>query len=382
MAARAFIKSFFKSGEAVEKYYKFGAKLGSGAFATVVVAKSRETKEKVAIKIIHKSGKTNVKLMEQEVEVLNNVHHPNCVSVREIFDTDKALYLVMDLCTGGELLAAISRKERFSEAQASAVVKDILLGLQYLHQNGIVHRDLKPENVLLESRAPDSTVKISDFGLSKLVQGKRQFLFSRCGTPAYVAPEVILAKPYDSKVDLWAVGVITFLIIAGHPPFYGETLDKLFDVIVRAEFAFYEKYWGHISSPCMHFVEQLLELDPAKRYSAEQALAHPWITGVMPKAPTLRSMAGLQAYSLARSRGITEGGDSESSSSSSSKFSSMRRAAGEAEATAAKSLNTRGGAIPMPEASRKRNIFMTNSMVKEDSSSSMISALVGSMQVS
>jgi Protein kinase domain len=150
--------------------------------------------------------------------------------------------------------------------------------------------------LLFENDEPNAAVKITDFGLSKLMTGKRQFLDSRCGTPAYVAPEILLGEQYGPKVDLWAVGVITYLLLAGYPPFWGDTMEELFDRIIDADFAFHAQYWSSVSNEGMHFVEQLLEPKVSKRYSATDALKHPWIVKAKPKMPSLSSMYGLRAY--------------------------------------------------------------------------------------
>src|SRR3989338_952863 len=305
-ALKSSLKLAFFRSEPIKEHYKFCGELGKGSFARVVHAKRRDTGESVAIKCIQKGGKTTVKLLEAEVSILNIVSHPNCVSVQEIFDTPKTLYLVMDMCLGGELLKRISLQERFSEREASILVKDLLLGLEYLHSLGIIHRDLKPENLLFADDPVDSRLQITDFGLSKILQGKHQFLFSRCGTPAYVSPELLLGKPYDGKVDLWAAGVITYLLIAGYAPFWGETMEQLFDKIIAADFAFHAKYWEHVSNAGMHFVEQHLEPNTDKRFTASQALQHPWITGdFAQKKKTLQSMPRLRAYATKRSNDVS-----------------------------------------------------------------------------
>jgi len=192
-----------------------------------------------------------------------------------MYETPEKLYLIMELVTGGELFDKIVEKGSYSEKEASTTVKKILKAVEYLHNSGIAHRDLKPENLLLRSEN-DTEVMLSDFGLSKII-GEETMMQTACGTPYYVAPEVLSATGYGPEVDVWSVGVITYLLLCGFPPFYGESLPEVFEQIMKAEYDFPEPYWNEISIEAKDFISKLLVVDPSKRYSAKQALKHPWI---------------------------------------------------------------------------------------------------------
>jgi len=255
----------------------------------VHLALSKKNGEKVAVKIIDKKmAEQDEKRLRTEVEILKRVKHPNIVGLKELFETDDKLYLVMELVTGGELFDKIVEKGQYSEKEASTVVKKILSAVGYLHSIGITHRDLKPENLLLKAE-DDTGVMLSDFGLSKIVTANTM-MDTACGTPYYVAPEVLLSQGYDKEVDLWSVGVITYLLLCGFPPFYGENLPEVFEQIMKAEYDFPEPYWNEISAEAKDFIAKLLNVDAKKRFSAEQAMTHPWIAnGGVDKSINIKS---------------------------------------------------------------------------------------------
>nr|XP_025948899.1 calcium/calmodulin-dependent protein kinase type 1 [Dromaius novaehollandiae] len=184
----------------------------------------------------------------------------------------------MQLVSGGELFDRIVEKGFYTERDASALIRQILDAVKYLHDMGIVHRDLKPENLLYYSLDEDSKIMISDFGLSK-IEGCGSVMSTACGTPGYVAPEVLAQKPYSKAVDCWSIGVIAYILLCGYPPFYDENDAKLFEQILRAEYEFDSPYWDDISDSAKDFIKHLMEKDPSKRFTCEQALQHPWIAG-------------------------------------------------------------------------------------------------------
>jgi len=213
--------------------------------------------------------------LRTEIDILTRVKHPNIVCLKDIFEDPNHLYIVMELISGGELFDKIVERGSFSEKETSELVSKILSAVEYLHSNGIAHRDLKPENLLL--KAGDITeVMLSDFGLSKII-GEDTMMQTACGTPYYVAPEVLSATGYGPEVDLWSVGVITYLILCGFPPFYGDSLPEVFEQIMKAEYDFPEPYWNDISKEAKDFIGRLLVVDPKKRYNSTQALEHVWI---------------------------------------------------------------------------------------------------------
>ncbi|MED6238929.1 Calcium/calmodulin-dependent protein kinase type 1 [Ataeniobius toweri] len=250
-----------------------------GAFSEVVLAEEKKTQRLVAIKCIPKKaleGKENS--IENEIAVLHKIKHPNIVSLEEIFESKSHLYLVMQLVSGGELFDRIIEKGFYTEKDASKLIQQILDAVKYLHDLGIVHRDLKPENLLYYSMEEDSKIMISDFGLSK-IEGSGSVMSTACGTPGYVAPEVLAQKPYSKAVDCWSIGVISYILLCGYPPFYDENDAKLFEQILKAEYEFDSPYWDDISDSAKDFIVHLMEKDSNARFTCDQALQHPWIAG-------------------------------------------------------------------------------------------------------
>lgn len=232
-----------KFDEKITKKYVFHEVLGTGAFSEVFMAEEKSSNKKYAVKCINKrnlSGKEEA--VENEIAILKKVNHPNIIRLWEIFDNKTHLYLVMDLVQGGELFDRIVEKGSYTEKDASDLIRQILLAVDYLHGQGIVHRDLKPENLLYYSPDDDSKIMISDFGLSKTEEDD-SMMATACGTPGYVAPEVLKQKPYGKAVDCWAVGVICYILLCGYPPFYDESDANLFAQIMRGEYEFDSPYW-------------------------------------------------------------------------------------------------------------------------------------------
>uniref|UniRef100_UPI00358F9A9D calcium/calmodulin-dependent protein kinase type 1-like isoform X2 n=1 Tax=Myxine glutinosa TaxID=7769 RepID=UPI00358F9A9D len=250
-----------------------------GAFSEVFLAQSRHSPQLAAIKCMNKNvlmGKENT--VENEIAVLSRINHENIVSLEEIYENTTHLYLVMQLVSGGELFDRIVERGFYTEKDASQLIQQVLRAVSYLHQSGIVHRDLKPENLLYFSPDEDSKIMISDFGLSKM-DAIGDVMSTACGTPGYVAPEVLAQKPYGKAVDCWSIGVISYILLCGYPPFYDESDACLFEQIMRADYEFDSPYWDDISDSAKDFIRHLMEKDPAKRYSCKEALQHPWIAG-------------------------------------------------------------------------------------------------------
>jgi len=209
------------------------------------------------------------------VDILTKVKHPNIIALKDLFDEPDSLYMVMQLVTGGELFDKIMKKGQYSEKDACAVMQKVAAAISYLHHQNIAHRDLKPENLLVHGD-DDTQVMISDFGLSRII-GDQSMMSTACGTPYYVAPEVIKAEPYSKEVDMWSIGVITYFILCGYPPFMGESLQQIFESIQNCEYEFPAVDWDNISSAAKDFIKKLLVLDPRKRLTADQSLQHPWL---------------------------------------------------------------------------------------------------------
>ncbi|XP_019369593.1 PREDICTED: calcium/calmodulin-dependent protein kinase type 1G isoform X1 [Gavialis gangeticus] len=270
-------RSWKKQTSNIRKTFIFMEALGSGAFSEVFLVKQKATGKLFALKCIKKSPLIRDCSLENEIAVLRKIKHENIVTLEDIYESATHFYLVMQLVSGGELFDRILERGVFTEKDASVVIKQVLDAVKYLHENGIVHRDLKPENLLYLTPEENSKIMITDFGLSKMEQNG--IMSTACGTPGYVAPEVLAQKPYSKAVDCWSIGVITYILLCGYPPFYEETESKLFEKIKEGYFEFESPFWDDISESAKHFISHLLEKDPNKRFNCEDALRHPWING-------------------------------------------------------------------------------------------------------
>lgn len=264
---------------AVEDKYILKDLLGTGAFSQVRLAEVKDDPSRVvAIKIIDKKAlKGKEDSLENEIKVLRRLQHPNIVQLMETYEDREHVYLIIELVTGGELFDRIVEKGSYTEKDASDLIRQVLEAVDYMHDQGVVHRDLKPENLLYYSPDEDSKIMISDFGLSKMEDSG--IMATACGTPGYVAPEVLAQKPYGKAVDVWSIGVIAYILLCGYPPFYDENDANLFAQILKGEFEFDSPYWDEISDSAKDFIRQLMCVDVEKRYTCKQALGHPWISG-------------------------------------------------------------------------------------------------------
>jgi len=261
----------------VEDVYDVKKELGSGAFSIVKLAVHKTTKIQRAIKMIDKDSiKEKKEMLEREVDILKRIQHPNIIAVVEIYETPRYLNLVMELAIGGELFDSIVSRGKYTEKDAAKIIQQVASACEYLHSLGIVHRDLKPENLLLESKAPDARVKIADFGLSKIMEAQ-SVLQTACGTPGYVAPEVLIGEGYNQEVDVWSVGVIMYILLCGFPPFYADNNSKLFEKIMAGTYSFPSPYWDKISDSAKDLIKRMLVVDPKSRFTSLQVINHPWI---------------------------------------------------------------------------------------------------------
>ncbi|XP_025963349.1 serine/threonine-protein kinase DCLK2 isoform X2 [Dromaius novaehollandiae] len=264
---------------AILEKYKVGKVIGDGNFAVVKECIERSTGKEFALKIIDKAkccGKEH--LIENEVSILRRVKHPNIIMLIEEMDTPTELYLVMELVKGGDLFDAITSSTKYTERDGSAMVYNLASALKYLHSLNIVHRDIKPENLLV-CEYPDGTksLKLGDFGLATVVEGP---LYTVCGTPTYVAPEIIAETGYGLKVDIWAAGVITYILLCGFPPFRSENnlQEDLFDQILVGKLEFPSPYWDNITDSAKELISLMLHVNAEARYTAAQILSHPWVS--------------------------------------------------------------------------------------------------------
>ncbi|XP_017285386.1 calcium/calmodulin-dependent protein kinase type II subunit gamma isoform X8 [Kryptolebias marmoratus] len=203
--------------------------------------------------------------------------HPNIVRLHDSISEEGFHYLVFDLVTGGELFEDIVAREYYSEADASHCINQILESISHIHQHDIVHRDLKPENLLLASKMKGAAVKLADFGLAIEVQGDQQAWFGFAGTPGYLSPEVLRKDPYGKPVDIWACGVILYILLVGYPPFWDEDQHKLYQQIKAGAYDFPSPEWDTVTPEAKNLINQMLTINPAKRITADQALKHPWV---------------------------------------------------------------------------------------------------------
>jgi len=265
---------------AITDDYEVGHTLGSGHFSKVKLGTNRTTGEKVAIKIINKPTGNKIAMLKAEVNILTKCDHPNIVKMYKCYETDKILYLVLELLTGGELFDTIIAKGHYSESDARRVTITLLDAIKYLHDQNVAHRDLKPENILLKEKGDAAGIKITDFGLSKIFADDAAgevIMKTACGTPGYVAPEVLGHESYTSQVDQWSIGVIVYILLCGFPPFYGDNDAQMFKRIKAGQYKFLAPYWDPISADAKDFVRNLLVVDPKKRMTAAEALNHKWL---------------------------------------------------------------------------------------------------------
>ena len=213
--------------------------------------------------------------LQLEVEILSQMDHPNIVKLTEIFDQGEVLYLVMELMSGGEMFDRIVEKESYTEKEAALTIRPIVDAIRYCHDQDIIHRDLKPENLLYASSDETALIKISDFGLARFVQN--EFATTACGTPGYLAPEIIEGQGYGKEVDYWSIGIILYIMLCGFPPFFEDDNQKLFEQIKNCELDFPSPYWDNISDSAKELIKSLLVKDPKSRLDADQILSHPWI---------------------------------------------------------------------------------------------------------
>uniref|UniRef100_A0AAX7UFW7 Protein kinase domain-containing protein n=1 Tax=Astatotilapia calliptera TaxID=8154 RepID=A0AAX7UFW7_ASTCA len=250
--------------------------LHRGSFSEVFMVREKKTGKMYALKCLKKKHLAHSNL-ENEINVLRRIKHDNVVGLEDFYESRTHYYLVMQLVSGGELFDRILDKGVYTEKDASKVIKQVLQAVSYLHENSIVHRDLKPENLLYYNTDENAKIMVSDFGLSKTLE--HGVMSTACGTPGYVAPEVLAQKPYSKAVDCWSIGVITYILLCGYPPFFEENEKRLFSKIMRAEYAFHSPFWDDISESAKEFIKNMMEKNPTKRFTTEQALRHPWIVG-------------------------------------------------------------------------------------------------------
>jgi len=283
---KGFSKSNFvgiMKGNLLDKY-TVEKEIGAGGYARCLLVKNKTTGQLFACKELQKNKLNNVASLKSEIQILIKLDHPNIIKLYEIYENDNYIYLVMELCTGGELFDRIIQKteegKQFTEKEVAKIFQQMMSAINYCHSNKIVHRDLKPENLLLASQDENSPIKVIDFGMSRIFNDK-QAMFDKVGTAYYISPEV-LDGFYDEKCDIWSAGVILYILLCGYPPFNGNDDDEIFESIKKRKFVYPDAEWAKISGEAKDLINKMLS-EPLNRLTAEQVLGHPWLKNQLSK---------------------------------------------------------------------------------------------------
>ncbi|KZV56475.1 calcium-dependent protein kinase 7-like [Dorcoceras hygrometricum] len=276
------------TGHNISERYDLGRELGRGEFGITYLCTELETGEKYACKSISKKKlrtAVDVEDVRREVEIMKHMpKHPNIVSLKDTYEDDTAVNIVMELCEGGELFDRIVARGHYTERAAAAVMKTIVEVVQMCHQHGVIHRDLKPENFLFSNKKETAPLKAIDFGLSVFYKHGEQFN-EIVGSPYYMAPEV-LRRNYGPEVDVWSAGVILYILLCGVPPFWAETEQGVAQAIIKSVVDFRRDPWPKVSDNAKDLVKKMLDPDPSRRLTAQQVLEHPWLQNAK-KAPNV-----------------------------------------------------------------------------------------------
>ena len=269
----------------LEDKYEIIKEIGSGGFSRCLLVKNKTTGLLFACKELPKKKLSDYEGLMREVNLMIKLDHPNIIKLYEVYENEKYIYLIMELCTGGELFDRITENTengiQFTEKQAADLFKQMMSAINYCHKNGIVHRDLKPENLLYLNKDKNSPIKVIDFGMSKRFDSKH-FMSEKVGTAYYISPEVLQGK-YDEKCDIWSAGVILYIIICGYPCFNGEDDDEIFEAIQKGKIAFPSPEWDDISDDVKNLIKKMC-CKPSDRLTAEQVLKEIWVKDNAPNA--------------------------------------------------------------------------------------------------
>ncbi|KAF4352409.1 hypothetical protein G4B88_018841 [Cannabis sativa] len=266
--------------EALKRNYQILEEIGQGRFGTVYRCSSANNQDSgfFAVKSIEKRLVSGDSLESQclltEPKILHHLgNHPNIVKLHNLYEDEFHLHMVMDLCDSSDLHSLITRRV-FTESEAASVMTQLVQALSHCHRHGVAHRDIKPENILFDQR---NRLKLADFGSAETFMDG-ELMSGIVGTPYYVAPEVLAGRDYNEKVDVWSAGVVLYILLAGFPPFYGESVVETFDAVLRSNLRFPTKVFRSVSPAAKDLIRRMLCKDVSRRLSAEQVLRHPWIT--------------------------------------------------------------------------------------------------------
>lgn len=276
--------------------------LGTGCHGTVRGCVHRRTNQICAVKTVTKAKVRNLINLRQEIQILASLQHPSIIRIVDCYEDENYVHIVTEKCCGGELYDRIEQHhltddECFDERSAARIIKSLLEAVAYLHSEGLVHRDIKPENILFESQDDESPIKLIDFGLSRRHRHEIDSNMSNIrGTSYYMSPELLECN-YSTPTDIWSTGVVAYLLLCGYPPFNGHTDHQIYAAISKNELNFPADIgWSNKSPECIDFIKCLLQKDPRRRYTAEEALLHPWIVEM-----TAQKYGGSSRYKAAPS---------------------------------------------------------------------------------
>lgn len=277
----------------IQQFYDIDKKkIGEGSYGSVCKARNKATKAMRAVKTINKAALKSPEAFKKEIQIMKILDHPNICKLYESFQDHRYIYLVLELCTGGELFDRIIEYGHLTEKQAALLMQNMFRAIYYMHQCHYTHRDLKPENFIFTTKEAieKSVLKLIDFGLAREFQPE-QVLTTKAGTPYYVAPQVLAGK-YDHMADMWSLGVIMYVMLCGYPPFYGESDQEVLDEVRQGKVKFQAADWKNVSEDAKALIKNLLQMNPKERYTAEQALNDVWIKEKAPKAKDVNLQDG------------------------------------------------------------------------------------------
>jgi serine/threonine protein kinase len=269
--------------------YEVRGKIHRGSAGVVSICYSKFRKMEFAVKVIARDDDTDEHVLH-EVNIMNQLDHENIVAVVDYFEEDDFYYIVMELMAGGDVFDRILDLQNYTEKDARDLARTLLSAVDYMHDSGVAHRDIKPQNIFLETKESNSAIKVGDFGFAKRVHTPMS-LISRCGTPSYVAPEILKNQPYDQSCDMWSVGVVLYVMLCGYTPFMEEKQNMMFERIKMGDWTFDPEDWSGISTEAKDLIKGLMCTSPHRRLTAKQALRSKWIAGVSAKSLESRSLA-------------------------------------------------------------------------------------------